>query len=78
MQASLVIASGLRTREDVRRYIAARKARTVDEIPSVRFWRSAGQATLVTLLLYAGMQYYYLHVFVEIMSLPSLTVMKLH
>jgi hypothetical protein len=69
---------GLRTREDVRRYVAARTSRTVDDIPSVRFWRSAGQATLMTLLLYAGMQYYYLHVFVEIMSLPSLTVMKLH
>lgn len=72
MQTSLA-APTFRSREDVRRYIAERGARSVDDDPSVRFWRLAGRATLVTLMVYAALQYYFLHVFVEIYSLPSLT-----
>ena len=63
----------LRSREDVRRYIAARGARSVEDDPSVRFWRLAGRVVLFGLLTYAGLQYYFLHVFVEIYALPSLT-----
>ena len=63
----------LRSREEVRRYIAARGARSVEDDPSVRFWRLAGRATLITLVVYAALQYYFLHVFVEIMALPALT-----
>ena len=62
-----------RSREEVRRYIEERTARSVDELPSVRFWRLAGRATLITLMVYAALQYYFLHVFVEIMALPALT-----
>lgn len=62
-----------RSREEVRRYIAERGARRVEDDPSVRFWRLAGRASLITLLVYAALQYYFLHVFVEIYSLPSLT-----
>lgn len=72
MQTSLA-APTFRSREDVRRYIAERGARSIDDDPSVRFWRLAGRATLVTLMVYAALQYYFLHVFVEIYSLPSLT-----
>lgn len=72
MQTSLAVPT-FRSREDVRRYIAERGARSVDDDPSVRFWRLAGRATLVTLMVYAALQYYFLHVFVEIYSLPSLT-----
>ena len=63
----------LRSREEVRRYIEERTSRSAGDLPSVRFWRLAGRATLVTLLVYAALQYYFLHVFVEIYSLPSLT-----
>ena len=62
-----------RNREEIRRYIEARAARSVEDLPSVQLWRLAGQATLLTLLVYAALQYYFLHVFVEIYSLPSLT-----
>lgn len=62
-----------RSRAEVRRYIEARGARRIEDDPSVRFWRLAGRASLVTLLVYATLQYYFLHVFVEIYSLPSLT-----
>lgn len=72
MQASLTDQQFL-SRADVRRYIAHRTARSVDDIPSVRFWRLAGRATLFGVLVYAGLQYYFLHVFVEILSLPSVT-----
>ena len=63
----------LRNREEVRRYIESRAARSVDDDPSVRFWRIAGRTVLFSLLTYAALQYYFLHVFVEIYSLPSLT-----
>ena len=63
----------MRNREEIRRYIEERTSRSAEDLPSVRFWRRAGQATLVVLLTYAAMQYYFLHVFVEIYSLPSLT-----
>jgi len=62
-----------RSREEARRYIAERTARSVDDLPSVRFWRTAGRAVLFGLLTYAALQYYFLHVFVEIYALPSLT-----
>ena len=39
----------------------------------MRLWRTAGRAVLFSLLTYAALQYYFLHVFVEIYALPSLT-----
>ena len=65
----------LRNRDDVRRYISERGAVSIDELPSVRFWRGAGRAVLLTLLTYAALQFYFLHVFVEIMSLPTLVLL---
>ena len=72
MQTTLA-APTFRNREEIRRYIQERTPRSVEDLPSVRFWRRAGQASLLTLLVYAALQYYFLHVFVEIYSLPSLT-----
>jgi hypothetical protein len=60
-----------RNREEVRRYIAQRTSRSVEDMPSVQLWRLAGRAMLGTLVTYAAYQYYMLHVFVEILSLPS-------
>ena len=62
-----------RNREEIRRYIEARASRSIEDIPSVYVWRFAGRASLMALLVYAALQYYFLHVFVEIYSLPSLT-----
>lgn len=72
MPTSLAVPT-FRNREEVRRYIEARAARSVDDLPSVRFWRTAGRTVLFGLLTYAALQYYFLHVFVEIYALPSLT-----
>ena len=72
MQPTLA-APTFRNREEIRRYISQRTAVSAEDLPSVRFWRRASQATLVVLLVYAALQYYFLHVFVEIYSLPSLT-----
>ena len=43
-------------------------------MPSVQRWRLAARATMGTVLLYAGLQYYFITVFIEIMSLPGITV----
>ena len=72
MQPTLAVPT-FRSREEIRRYIQERTPRSIEDLPSVRFWRRAGQATLVVLLTYAALQYYFLHVFVEIYALPSLT-----
>ena len=37
-------------------------------------WRRAGQVTLFVLLAFSGLQFYLMNVFIEILSLPSLTV----
>lgn len=63
----------LRSKEDVRRYIEQRSARNANDDPSVRHWRVLGRATLLAVLTYSTLQYYFLHVLVEILSLPSLT-----
>lgn len=62
-----------RNREEIRRYIEARTPRSIEDLPSVHVWRFAGRASLTAVLVYAALQYYFLHVFVEIYSLPSLT-----
>jgi hypothetical protein len=44
------------------------------DLPSVRRWRLAARATLGTMLLYSALQYYFITVFMEIDSLPGITV----
>jgi hypothetical protein len=65
----------IRTREDVRDYINGLYIRgSGRDLPSVRRWRLAARATMGTALLYAALQYYFISVFIEIMSLPAITV----
>lgn len=64
----------IRTREDARRYVHALAHKSGRDLPSVARWRRAGQVTLFVLLGYSALQFYFLNVFVEILSLPSLTV----
>ena len=64
----------LRTREDVRRYIAERLARISLDDAIVKGWRAVGRAVLLLVLGYSAAQYYMLAVYVEILSLPEVTV----
>ena len=65
----------IRTREDVRHYINGLYIRgSGRDLPSVRRWRLAARATMGTVLLCAALQYYFITVFMEIMSLPGITV----
>lgn len=44
------------------------------EEPSVRYWRAAGRATLLILLAFAALQYYFFDVQLTILSLPSVSL----
>lgn len=41
----------------------------------VRYWRVAGRATLFVLLACSGLQYYFLDVYLTIMTMPRVTVL---
>jgi len=64
----------IRTPEDARRYVRALSSKSGRELPGVARWRRAGQVTLFVLLAFSGLQFYFMNVFIEILSLPSLTV----
>lgn len=42
--------------------------------PKVKYWRMAGRITLAMLLAYAGLQYYFFDVYLQIFALPSVSV----
>jgi hypothetical protein len=56
-----------------RRKIRAREEISHDS-PSVRRWKLAARATMGTALVYSALQYYFITVFMEIDSLPGITV----
>ena len=65
----------IRTRADIRDHINGLYIRgNGRELPSVRRWRLAAKATMGTVLLYSALQYYFITVFMEIDSLPGITV----
>ncbi len=64
----------IRTREDTRRYVRDLGSKSGGDLPSVKRWRRAGQVTLFLLLGYSAFQLYFLSIFVEILSLPGVTV----
>ena len=45
----------------------------VDE-PRVKYWRAAGRATLLVLLAFSALQYYFLDVYLTIMVMPRVTL----
>lgn len=65
---------GIRTPEDARRYVQALSFISGRNLPSVASWRLAARATLLVLLAFSGLQFYFMNVFIEILSLPSMTV----
>jgi hypothetical protein len=64
----------IRTRDDMRRYVRDLDSKSGQDLPSVKRWRRAGQVTLLLLLGYSTFQLYFLNIFVEILSLPGVTV----
>lgn len=67
----------IRTREDVEVVLKEAAARDPASEASARRWNVAKSITLFVLLGLAGVQYYLLDVFVQIASLPRLTVFVL-
>jgi hypothetical protein len=69
------IASELPSRQaELHRFIDDTWPRCPLELPSVRYWRAAGRTTLVVLLVFSGLQYYFFDVHLTIMALPSVTL----
>jgi hypothetical protein len=63
-----------RARGDFQKYMRALSPRSVLDHPNVEAWEAAGRATLLVALGVLALQYYFLHVYVEILSLPAVTV----
>jgi len=63
-----------RARGDFRSYMRALSPRSAFDHPNVEAWQAAGRATLLVALGVLALQYYFLHVYVEILSLPAITV----
>ena len=63
-----------RARGDFRKYMRALSPTSAFDHPNVEAWHAAGRATLLVALGVLALQYYFLHVYVEILSLPAVTV----
>ena len=63
----------VRTREQLHVYIEQLKAMKGQDLPSVRRWEVAKRWMLVTLLVFAIMQFYFLDVLLKTMSLSGIT-----
>jgi CRP/FNR family cyclic AMP-dependent transcriptional regulator len=61
----------VRSRSELQIYIEQLKGKKAEDLPSVKGWVVAKRWMLVTLLAFAVLQYYFLHVFVELMSMSG-------
>ena len=61
----------VRSRSELQIYIEQLKGKKGEDLPSVKGWVVAKRWMLVTLLAFAVLQYYFLHVFVELMSMSG-------
>jgi hypothetical protein len=59
---------------EVRRFIDDAWPLHPSEEAPVKYWRAAGRTTLLVLLAFSGLQYYFLNVYLTIMALPSVTL----
>ncbi|HEX2197180.1 MAG TPA: hypothetical protein VHG88_00965 [Burkholderiales bacterium] len=59
---------------ELRRFVEAAWPRNPLEEPRVKRWLAAKRATLLMLLAFAGLQYYFFYVHLTIMALPRLAV----
>jgi hypothetical protein len=67
----------IRTPEDARRYIDALSSKRGRDLPSVARWRRASHVTLFVLVAFSGIQLYFMNIYIEILSMPSLSVFVL-
>jgi CRP-like cAMP-binding protein len=65
----------VRTRSQLQLYIEQLKSTKAQDLPSVKRWEVAKRWILVTLLVFALGQYYFLNVLLEVMSLSSVTLL---
>jgi CRP/FNR family cyclic AMP-dependent transcriptional regulator len=68
----------VRTRAELQLYIEQLKAAKAEDLPSVRRWAVAKRWVLVTLLVFAIGQYYFLDVLLEMMSINNITLISGH
>lgn len=61
----------VRSRSELQIYIEQLKGKKAQDLPSVKGWLVAKRWMLATLLAFAVLQYYFLHVFVELMSMSG-------
>lgn len=61
----------VRSRSELQVYIEQLKGKTAQDLPSVKGWGVAKRWMLVTLLAFAVLQYYFLNVFLELMSMSG-------
>lgn len=64
----------VRTRADLQLYIEQLRMTKGQDLPSVKRWEVAKRWMLVTLLVFALMQFYFLDVMLRTMSLPAVTI----
>lgn len=59
---------------EVRRFVDATWPRNPLREPRVQYWRIAGRTTLLTLLGFSGLQYYFFDVYLTIMAMSRVTL----
>lgn len=64
----------LRTHEDIRKYVEELSSRKLDASSAMRGWQMVKTGALIVLLVLATLQYYFLDVLGQIVSLHSVTV----
>jgi hypothetical protein len=64
----------VRTREELNMYVEKLKATKGQDLPSVKRWETAKRWMLVILLVFAIMQFYFLDVLLQTVSLGGVTV----
>lgn len=64
----------VRTRGELQQYIQQLEATKAQDLPSVRRWGVAKRWVLVSLLVLAVLQYYFLDVFLKMMSMSGITL----
>ena len=63
-----------RARGDFRKYMRALSPRSAFDHPNVEAWQVAARAALLVTLGVSALQYYFFDVYVQILSLPAITV----
>ncbi len=74
MKEEIALQSRASPEAQVRRFVDDAWPLNPDEETPVKFWRAAGRSTLLVLLAFSGIQYYFLDVYLTIMALPSVTL----